>query len=348
MGRQGGGLLGLTGQPDYEQFKRLIQGLDPNTGEQLTAKLIEERVPGWDATASVPKGVTTALERGDERVRDVIWWAGRKVLGELEEMATTRVRKGGRQEDRLTQNLVWYAKEDAETRPTKEDGMPDWDRHIHFVIANETFDPVETEWKAVKFRPIMDLKKWFSTRFDMYAASGMADLGYEIETKYKSDGKGGRKYYTWDIKGIPRSGAEEVQPPVAGSGRGGKGHFGEAEEGKQASHLEELCAVARDKLGASSRQHKRKDMTLADYREYWHGRITPEEAGKIADTIERARKGLKAKPANTVDKAMQYALEHHFYRHSVYGYKPLLITAMERAMGAACRRTWRKRRSGRA
>ena len=32
---------------------------------------------------------------------------------------------------------------------------------------------------------------------------------------------------------------------------------------------------------------------------------------------------------------MQYAIEHHFYRHSVYGYKPLLITAMEQAMGAA-------------
>src|SRR5215467_1071775 len=93
-GGKGAERLGLSGPPEYEQFKRLIHGLDPHTGEQLTAKLIEDRVPGWDVTASVPKGVTTALERGDQRIRDVIWNAGRKVMAELEEMATTRVRKG--------------------------------------------------------------------------------------------------------------------------------------------------------------------------------------------------------------------------------------------------------------
>ena len=83
--------------------------------------------------------------------------------------------------------------------------MPDWDRHIHFVVFNETFDPVEKEWKAVKFRPIMDLRKYFDRRFDMRLASKLTDLGYEIETKFKADGQGGRRYSTWDIKGIPES-----------------------------------------------------------------------------------------------------------------------------------------------
>ena len=204
-GGKGADLLGLSGPPDYEQFKRLIHGLDPHTGEQLTAKLIEDRIPGWDVTASVPKGVTTALERGDARIRQALWDAGREAMADLEEMATTRVRKGGRQEDRRTGNLVWYAKEHAETRPAKEDKMPDWDRHIHFVVFNLTHDAAEDEWKAVKFRPIMDLHKWFSTRFDMRLSHKLAELGYEIETKYKADGKGGRKYYTWDIQGIPQS-----------------------------------------------------------------------------------------------------------------------------------------------
>ena len=66
------------GRPDYEQFKRLIHGLDPHTGEQLTAKLIEDRIPGWDVTASVPKGVTTALERGDARIRQGVM--GRRAM----------------------------------------------------------------------------------------------------------------------------------------------------------------------------------------------------------------------------------------------------------------------------
>src|SRR5437660_787352 len=104
---KGAAQLGLAGPPDYEQFRRLIHGLDPQTGEQLTAKLIDDRIPGWDVTASLPKGVTTALERGDGRIRDVLWQAARQALADMEEMATTRVRKGGRQEDRVTGNLVW-------------------------------------------------------------------------------------------------------------------------------------------------------------------------------------------------------------------------------------------------
>ena len=64
-------------------------------------------------------------------------------MAELETLATTRVRKGGRQEDRVTGNLVWYATEHPETRPTKQDGMPDWDRHIHFVRFNVSRDDVE-------------------------------------------------------------------------------------------------------------------------------------------------------------------------------------------------------------
>ena len=55
--------------------------LIPHTGEQLTAKLIDDRIAAWDVTASVPKGVTIALERGDDRIHDAIWEAGRRSDG---------------------------------------------------------------------------------------------------------------------------------------------------------------------------------------------------------------------------------------------------------------------------
>ena len=51
----------------------------------------------------------------------------------------------------------------------------------------------------------MDLRKWFSTALRSVHVAALAELGYEIETKYQADGKGGRKYYSWDIKGIPQS-----------------------------------------------------------------------------------------------------------------------------------------------
>ena len=157
-------MLGLAGTPTFEQFKRLIHGLDPHTGEQLTAKLIEDRIPGWDFTASLPKGVTTALERGDSRIQALFWEAANEAMDDVEQQATTRVRKGGKDDDRVTGNMVWFAVEHPETRPAKEDGMPDWDRHIHFVVSNVTLDAVEGQWKAVKVRPIFDLRKYFSHR----------------------------------------------------------------------------------------------------------------------------------------------------------------------------------------
>ena len=52
--------------PDSSNSSVLLQGLDPRTGEQLTARSSSTAASaGWDVTApSIPKGVTVALERG--------------------------------------------------------------------------------------------------------------------------------------------------------------------------------------------------------------------------------------------------------------------------------------------
>lgn len=213
--------LGLNGEPDYEHFKNLMHGLDPHSGKQLTAKLIDGRIPAWDVTASVPKGVTEALERGDSRIQAAIWESFREAMAMLEGYATTRVRVGGQQADRVTGNLVWYAVEHAETRPVEDTILPEdhkWrvmplpDRHIHGVIANGTYDAVEDKFKAVKFRPIMDIRRFFDRSFDTILAGKLAhDLGYEIETKWKEGGK----YHSWDIKGIPAAVIERLSQRTA-------------------------------------------------------------------------------------------------------------------------------------
>jgi conjugative relaxase-like TrwC/TraI family protein len=197
--------LGLDKDPDFDHFKNLLHGLDPHTGEQLTAKLVEGRISYWDITATVPKGVTIAIERGDPRVHDALWEAGRETMADLERFITTRERKGGAQDNRVTGNMIWYGFEHPETRPAKADGVPDPDRHIHFVVPNLTWDAKEEQWKAIKFRPVMDLRKWFDRRFDMRLASKLTDLGYGIETKYKPDPRGGKRYFSWDIAGMPES-----------------------------------------------------------------------------------------------------------------------------------------------
>ena len=89
--------LGLADDPTLEQLQRLLAGLDPQTGEPLTAQLIEDRVPGWTFTASVPKGVTAAIKHGDTPVRKLLWDAGNTAMEDVQEYAKTRVPGRGRQ-----------------------------------------------------------------------------------------------------------------------------------------------------------------------------------------------------------------------------------------------------------
>ena len=285
-GGKGSVMLGLTGTPKLEEFRHLLHGLDPNTGDQLTAKLIEERLPAWDFTASLPKGVTTALEGGDSRIRAAFWEVANEAMRDVETMATTRVRKGGKDEDRVTGNMVWLAVEHPDTRPLKEDGMSDWDRHIHFVVCNATFDPVEREWKAVKIRPVFDIRKYFSHAFDARMSAKLAELGYEIETKLQPDGRGGMKYHTWDIKAAPghEQGWQSIN--AKNSRRHGEIDGKEAEivasmKKRDPNAPDHLGAVARSKLPMTTRQEKREDLTLDDLRQYWASRITP--AGRHGD-----------------------------------------------------------------
>ncbi len=339
-GGKGAQKLGLDGEPNYDHFKNLMFGLDPHSGEQLTAKLIEGRIPAWDVTASVPKGVSIALERGDSRIQGAIWEALREAMGMLEDYATTRVRVDGQQEDRLTGNLIWYAVEHPETRPVEDESVPKdhkWrvmplpDRHIHAVVPNLTYDAVEEKWKAVKFRPIMDIRRFFDRSFDTILAGKLSqDLGYELETKWKDGGK----YHTWDIKGIP-------EPVITRySQRTAEVDAAEQEilatmKAESGVAPDKLSAVARDKLGATSRREKRDDLTLGECRDYWDSLVSEADGITIAETIQRAMLGRNPPPENTVARAVDFALRHHGEQESCIRWEDLAATAMERSIACA-------------
>ncbi len=343
-GGKGAAKLNLSGKPQMEQFERLVHGLDPHTGDQLTAKLIENRIPAWDITASVPKSVTTLLECGDDRVQGAIWNAFGAAMQRLETYATTRVRVDGQQADRVTGNLIWYAVEHADTRPVEDESlpeghrwrvMPDWDRHIHGVVMNLNFDEVEDKWKAVKFRPIMDLRRFFDRSFDALLAKELTGLGYEIETRFKADAKGGAKYFTWDVKGLPASLIAKNSRRTAEVDRTEAAIVAAMKE-QHGDHIpDHLSAVARDQLGATSRRQKRDDLTLEECREFWRSRIDDDEARQVEETINRARQGLNARSELTAENAVAFSLAHHSEQLSVIRYEELAATALERCLGAA-------------
>jgi hypothetical protein len=75
---------------------------------------------GFDA----PKSVSLAYELGgDDRVLDAFRQSVAETMGEIETEAKTRVRKGGREEDRVTGNMLWAEHVHRTTRPV--DGVPD-------------------------------------------------------------------------------------------------------------------------------------------------------------------------------------------------------------------------------
>ena len=258
----GSPMLGLEGPPEVDQFKHLVHGRHPLTGEQLTALLRDNHIPAWDVTACVPKEVTEYIESGDERIQPAMWRALEKTVARLEKYATTRVRVDGKQEDRVTGILVGYAVEHPDTRPVENESRPEddkWrvmpqpDRHIHVVIFNVTWDDEEQRWKAVKFRPIMDLRKFFDRVFDAEMAAEMADLGYAVKPEFKEDAKGNRKYHTYRVEGMP----ESLRDKRAARSREIDRLEQEivAERKQQDKYgSDQLSAVEKDKLGATSRR----------------------------------------------------------------------------------------------
>jgi conjugative relaxase-like TrwC/TraI family protein len=340
-GGKGAAALGLAGTPTQLQLERLLRGLDPHDGSQLTAKLIEGRTAGDDLTARLPKGVTTAMENGDERIQPMMWKVLRETMADVERYAMSRVRKNNMDTDRVTGNVVWLAVEHPDTRPTKEDGKADWDRHIHVLAFNLTQDFEEDgQWKALKTKEIFELRKYFSHAFDLRMSKALADAGYRIKTDLKATERGGKKYHTWDIEAAPghETGWKSINK------KNSRRHDEIEEEKKRVvakikkknpNAPDELSAVAASKLALTTRLEKREDMTLADLREYWASRITPEEGEAIAETIRRAKCGENPPQENTLEDAMAYAIAHRFQRNSVLGWHDLAATAMERCMGSA-------------
>ncbi|MFN8705268.1 MAG: relaxase domain-containing protein, partial [Planctomyces sp.] len=110
-GRWGGKLarmLGLEGQVRESDFHALCDNLDPRTGQQLTARHDQQRTAGYDFSWHLPKGVSLAYAiGGDARIEEVLDRCVSETMAEMECEVKTRVRVGGRHENRTTGNLAW-------------------------------------------------------------------------------------------------------------------------------------------------------------------------------------------------------------------------------------------------
>ncbi len=260
--------LGLRGRVDSESFARLCENLHPQTGEPLTPITRTGRRIAQDHAFGVPKSVSLAYAyTGDERLLQAVRAAGDKVLNKMETMMATRVRTDGRDFDRPTGNLAASEHVHLTARPVN--GFPDPHVHVHLLVFNVTFDPVEERFKAAQMATVVDNTVLLDKVFLDALAGELKKLGIQLTPTEKA----------YEIAGFER-------PLVERFSRRTK----EIEE--TAARLGITDPVQKAQLGAMTREDKAKHLPIEELRHYWFDGLTKAEKAPleaIAAVLRRSR-----------------------------------------------------------
>ncbi|QEL18765.1 MobF family relaxase [Limnoglobus roseus] len=302
--------LGLNGVSRKEDFEKLCDNLDPFHGGPLTVVTRENRRVGWDFNFNSTKSVGLVLElTGDKRILEAHKEAVRCAMGHIEQDMATRVRVDGKNEDRITGNLIGMQVVHRTTRPNKDDQLPDMALHSHVVVFNATHDAEESRWKAAQIGQIKHDAPYYEAIYHNRLAANLQQLGYGIRRKAKS----------FEINGVSDDLVAKFSRRTA-----------EVEQMKR--FIEEKYGVsigdeAKSKLGATTRMHK-IDIRSDDLTAYWVSRLTEKEKTQL--------KGLIGKPSYTSTEldAVKYAIGHMFERNSVVEERKLYEAAIRQGIGS--------------
>ena len=256
-GGRGAARLGLTGRVGREEFIALCDNLNPATGEKLTLRMKERRRTSYDFTFNCPKSVSLAYEwKRDERILKAFVESVRETMADMEAEMSTRVRKGGRDEDRKTGELVSAEFIHFTARPVG--GVPDPLLHAHLVTFNATYDAVEGCWKAAQLGDIMEDLPHYQSVFHTRLAKRLRELGYETIAQGIS----------FELAGISRSLIEKFSRRAA---------VVEA----RAKAMGITDPAEKDKLAALTREHKAKDLGREELHKHWWSWLTPQDKREL-------------------------------------------------------------------
>src|SRR6202167_120770 len=280
--------LGIGGmEATKESFYSLCENRNPLTSERLTSRTRDDRRIMTDVTFDVGKSVTLAALY-DKRINGLVDDSIRETMADIESEMAVRVRKGGKDEDRKSGNIIYVMWPHETTRPL-EDGTVDPQKHRHVTCLNVSLDPKENILKACQWGNIVRDKAWHQSAFHARLASKLKAIGYGIE----KEGSGFR------IAGISKETTAKFSRRTA---------IIEAE----AERLGISDPAAKADLGRKTREKKSKEpQSMAELRKEWDSRLTREE--RLA--IQTAGDGwTKGDNAITPEQAKTYALEHSFER----------------------------------
>jgi conjugative relaxase-like TrwC/TraI family protein len=305
-GGKGAVLLGLFGEVGKADFDRLCDNLHPQSGRQLTSISRGDRRVGYDFTWSAPKSVSVVQAlTGDERIMRAFRDSIHDTMGEMEAEMQSRVRKGKRQEDRTTGNILWAEFVHLTSRPVKGVVCPQL--HAHCFAPNVTFDPVENTWKAGQFGKIKGDGYYWQAVQQARFANRLQSLGYLIR-KTKD---------AFEIDGVPEAVLKKYSLRT-----------GVIERVAEKLGITDPKIKAR--LGATTREAKDTSIPYPRLVEMWDEWLTPNERQALLDVAD----GLKPGQPVTDDRAhVQFAAEHIFERSSVADERRLMTLALRHGIG---------------
>lgn len=303
--------LGLAGPTTKEAFFALCENKDPQTGKPLTPRTNEERLTGWDANWHAPKSVSLlhALSK-DNHILNAFQASVTETMQDIEKDIKTRIRKGGKHDDRETGEILWAEFVHQTARPVKGH-VPDPHLHIHAYVFNQTWDETEKRFKAAKVREVFRSKAYYQARFQKRLADRLVNLGYQVR----------RTKNSFEIVGIPQAVIDHFSKRTDEIGRAAK------DQG-----ITDVKAL--DALGAKTRSKKQKGLTMAELKTDWKRQlqtITKELNLNLYAPIRFAP--AKSKEAMKPKEAIDHTLSHSFERVSVMAERKLVAEAYRHAIG---------------
>ena len=305
--------LGLSGKVGREQWDALCDNRDPSTGKTLTARVRQNRTVGYDFNFHAPKSLSLlhALTQ-DERLLAAFRDSVDETMVEMEAELKTRVRSGGRDEDRTAGNAAWGEFVHLTSRPVG--GVPDPHLHAHCFVFNAVYDHEEKRFKAGNFKDLKRDAPYFESVFHAKLAGRIAALGLPVE----------RTRQGWEIATLDRATLEKFSRRTAQIDAEAK--------------AKGITGEARAELGAKTRERKAKALSMPELRAEWRGRLSDDEARAV--TLLASRIGREPEPRDERTAALdavRWAADHSFERNSVVPERTLLRESLRRSYGAAPR-----------
>jgi conjugative relaxase-like TrwC/TraI family protein len=345
----GASRLGLFGDIQKEHFDRLCAGHHPLTGEQLSTRIVADRREAFDFTFSVPKSVSVLSAVSSPEVailiQDQITESVKFTMAEVEKNIQTRIRESGKNDNRVTGNIVYGYFLHKNARPVN--GYSDPQLHVHAVVMNLTFDGVEKKWKAVQIRDKAENREYYQNIFHSNLASRFQTLGVEIRKtpmNYELNviTEQSLKNFSRRTQEIEKEAlAQNIKSADAKSKLGARTRQSKTDKYSQS----ELQAMYQNILSPdqklvaqnlSNQLQFKIDNNLIDYKllnqnllpQNLLGKNLSQNSGQIS-----GQKGIQIATQDQTKKWLDYTLENHFERHSTSSEQRLIGEVLKNGIG---------------